>query len=324
MKIFSAIRPSGKLHIGNYLGTIKIWLKLQKKHDCIFAVADYHAITTPFKPKKLKQNIYNLILDFLALGIDPKKSLIIIQSHIPEHTELTWLLNSITPTSWLKRLPTYKEKTLENPGYNNIALLDYPVLMASDILLYKTKKVPVGQDQLPHIDIINEIIEKFNRLFGKTFNKVKPILTPTPKIMSLNDPTKKMSKSLGPESYIEIFENPETIKKKIKKAVTDSGKEIKYDEKNKPAISNLLRIYSEFSGLKISEIEKKYKNIGYAEFKKDLAEIIIKYFSQARKKRKELEKKPKTIKKIIENNIKIASKIAKKTIKEIKRKMGLI
>lgn len=324
MRIFSAIRPSGELHIGNYLGAIKNWLELQKQHDCIFAVADYHAITTPFKPKELKENIFNLILDFLALGINPKKSLIIIQSQIPQHTELTWILNAITPLSWLERLPTYKEKIEQTPKYNNVGLLDYPVLMAADILLYKTELVPVGEDQLPHIDITNEIADKFNNMFGPTLKRIKPILTPTPRIMSLNDPNKKMSKSLGFDSYIGVFEKPEIIKEKIKKALTDSGKEIKYDEKNKPAISNLMRIFKEFSKFEIPEIEKKYRNSNYAEFKKDLAETIIKYFDNARKKRETLEKKPKLVEKIARNGIKKASKIAEKTMKEIKNKIGLI
>lgn len=324
MRIFSAIRPSGELHIGNYLGAIKNWLELQKQHDCIFAVADYHAITTPFKPKELKENIFNLILDFLALGINPKKSLIIIQSQIPQHTELAWILNAITPLSWLERLPTYKEKIEQTPKYNNVGLLDYPVLMAADILLYKTELVPVGEDQLPHIDITNEIADKFNNMFGPTLKRIKPILTPTPRIMSLNDPNKKMSKSLGFDSYIGVFEKPEIIKEKIKKALTDSGKEIKYDEKNKPAISNLMRIFKEFSKFEIPEIEKKYRNSNYAEFKKDLAETIIKYFDNARKKRETLEKKPKLVEKIARNGIKKASKIAEKTMKEIKNKIGLI
>lgn len=324
MRVFSAIRPSGELHIGNYLGAIRSWLELQKKHECIFAVADYHAITTPFKPEELKQNISDLILDFLALGIDPKKSLIIIQSHIPEHTELTWILNTITPLAWLKRLPTYKEKTEQNPKYNNIGLLDYPVLMASDILLYKTEGVPVGEDQLPHLDITNEIADRFNAQFGNALKRIKAILTPTPKIMSLNDPTKKMSKSLGFESYIGVFEPEEIIREKIKKAMTDSGKKIKYDEENKPAISNLLRIYSELGGLEISAIEKKYQNKGYGDFKKDLAEVIIKYFEAARKKRTELTKKSKVVQKIINDGIKKASKIAQNTIEEVKQKMGLL
>jgi len=322
VKVFSGARPSGQLHIGNYLGAVKNWLKLQKKHECIFAVVDYHGITTPFNPKQIRQDTMNLVLDYLAAGIDPEKSLIIIQSHISEHTELAWILGSLTPISWLERIPTYKEKLNLHPKYRNLGLLAYPILMAADILLYKTTLVPVGEDQLPHIELTNDLARRFNQQFGKTFSPVKSIVLPAgARIMSLTDPLKKMSKT-GDES-IALTDSPDLIREKIKKAVTDSGKEIKYDQKTKPAISNLLTIYHLFSGKSIKEIEKRYKSKGYAEFKKDLAEVVIKGLRPFQEKRKEYEKNPRLVKKILAESEKKAQRIARKTMKEVKKRIGL-
>src|SRR3990167_9682715 len=182
IRVFSGIRPSGKLHLGNYLGAIKNWLELQNSaQQCIFAVVDYHGITTPYDPKTYQQQIMDVILDYLAAEIDPKKSLLIRQSKVPQHTELGWIFNTITPVSWVDRLPTYKEQ-LEKTGVNNMGLLDYPVLMAADILIYKSNMVPVGEDQMPHIDLTNEIAKRFNSNFGETFITVKPYLAQAKRI----------------------------------------------------------------------------------------------------------------------------------------------
>jgi len=324
MRVFSGMRPSGQLHIGNYLGAIKSWLNLQKKYQCIFAVVDYHGITTPFDIKNIKKDTLNVVLDYLATGIDPKKSIIIIQSQIPEHTELAWILGSLTPLSWLERIPTYKEKLALHPKHRNLGLLAYPVLMAADIVLYKANYVPVGEDQLPHIELTNAIIKRFNQMFGKTFPKVNGIVTDIgARIMSLTDPTQKMSKSV-PQGCIALSDSPKAIREKIKRAVTDSGKEIKYDEKNKPAISNLLAIYHLFSNKPIKKIEEQYKGKGYAEFKKDLAEIIIKGLKPIQEKRKMLEKNPQLVKKILTEGAKKGQKLAHQTMKEVKEKIGLV
>ena len=324
MRVFSGMRPSGQLHIGNYLGAIKSWLNLQKKYQCIFAVVDYHGITTPFDIKNIKKDTLNVVLDYLATGIDHKKSIIIIQSQIPEHTELAWILGSLTPLSWLERIPTYKEKLALHPKHRNLGLLAYPVLMAADIVLYKANYVPVGEDQLPHIELTNAIIKRFNQMFGKTFPKVNGIVTDIgARIMSLTDPTQKMSKSV-PQGCIALSDSPKAIREKIKRAVTDSGKEIKYDEKNKPAISNLLAIYHLFSNKPIKKIEEQYKGKGYAEFKKDLAEIIIKGLKPIQEKRKMLEKNPQLVKKILTEGAKKAQKLAHQTMKEVKEKIGLV
>lgn len=319
IQVFSGIRPSGRLHLGNYLGAIKSWLALQNKYRCIYAVVDLHGITTPFNPKEISKNTWDLLIDYLSCGLNPKKSLLIIQSFIPEHLELAWILGTITPCSWLKHIPTYKEKRAQHPEYVNLGLFSYPVLMAADILIYKSRFVPVGEDQLPHIELTNKIASRFNRMFGKTFPKVKAILTEGAKIMSLQDPLSKMSKT-GDEG-IALSDSPEEIRKKIKKAVTDSGDEIIF-KKDKPALSNLILIYHLLSGLSIKNIEKKYKGKGYAEFKRDLAEVVIRYLKHIREKRKKLEKNPDYIEKIIKKSAIEAKKIASQTLLEVKKKIG--
>ncbi len=320
--VFSGIRPSGRLHIGNYLGAIKNWLELQDKNQCIYAVVDYHAITTPFDPKTIGEETRDTILDYLAAGLDPKKSLLIIQSQIPEHTELAWIFGSITPLSWFERVPTYKEKVELHPTHINLGLLSYPALMAADILLYKATEVPVGQDQLPHLELTNQIARRFNNQFGKTFPEVKPILGEGAKILSLQDPTKKMSKT-GDES-VGLTDSPEEIERKIKKAVTDSGADIVYDPKEKPAISNLITIHHLFSGKDIKEIEKTYQGKGYGEFKTDLAEVVSEGLKQFREKRAELEKDNAYVENILKESQEKAREIAAHTMKDVRAKIGLI
>jgi tryptophanyl-tRNA synthetase len=323
MRIFSGMRPTGQLHIGNYLGALRNWVELQKKHSCIFAVVDYHGITTPFNPKTIHKDTMGLVLDYLAVGINPKKSMIIIQSQIPEHTELAWILSTLTPLGELERMTQFKEKSKEHKGNVNAGLFCYPVLMAADILLYKANLVPVGEDQVQHVELTRVLARKFNNKFGKVFPEPKAQLPKLgARIMSLTDPSKKMSKT-GDEG-IALNDSANEIRRKIKIAVTDSGKEIKYDEKKKPAISNLLTIYHLFSGKSISDLEKKYQGKGYAEFKKDLAEIIIKGLKPFQNRRKKLEKNPRLIEKILAEGRNKAQKIAQETMKEVKKKMGLI
>jgi tryptophanyl-tRNA synthetase len=330
-KVFSGIRPSGKLHLGNYLGAIKNWLELQNSaSQAIFAVVDYHGITTPYDPKTYQQQIMDVILDYLAAGVDPKKSLLIRQSKVPQHTELAWIFNTITPVSWLDRLPNYREKVhqVEESGdggksyQNNLSLLAYPVLMAGDILLYKSNLVPVGDDQKQHIDLTNEIGSRFNHVFqAEIFPNVKSHIAQGARIMSLQDPLKKMSKT--GDDGIALSDDPDTIRAKFKKATTDSGKEVKFDEKEKAGISNLLTIYSLLSGKEIKEIEKDYEGKGYVEFKNNLAEVAVEFLKPFQEKRKELEKDMKHVESILEKSEEKARSIAEKTIQEVKEKMGL-
>ncbi|MBI2063086.1 MAG: tryptophan--tRNA ligase [Candidatus Yanofskybacteria bacterium] len=324
-RIFSGIRPLGKLHLGNYLGAIKNWLELQNSPEterAIFAVVDYHGITTPFDPKTYHQQTMDAVLDFLAAGLDPDKSLLVLQSHIPQHTELAWIFNTITPIGWLERLPTYKEKLAETDSkYNHLGLLAYPVLMAADILVYKSNLVPIGDDQKAHIDITNEIAKKFNHMFGETFEPVKSHKAEGERIKSLQDPTKKMSKS-GDEG-IALNDSADTIHEKIKKAVTDSGHEVIFDPSKKPAISNLITVYHLLSQNSISEIEKKYGDKTYAEFKNDLAEVVVNFLKPFQQKRKELENNSAYVERILQESEERAKIIASSTLAEVKERMGL-
>jgi len=323
MRVFSGIRPTRELHIGNYLGSIYQWVKLQNENECFFGIMDYHAITTPFDPKKMERNIFETLIVYLAAGIDPKKSTIFVQSHVKEHTELAWILGTITPLGDLKRMTQFKEKSKKHPEYINAGLLNYPLLMAADILLYKTDLVPVGKDQVQHVELTREIARRFNKMFGKVFKEPKVLLSEGEKIMSLQNPKKKMSKTDDPKGCILLFDEPEEIEKKIMRAVTDLGREIKYDPVKKPGISNLLKIYSIFSEKGIEELEEKYKGKGYEEFKRDLAKLLIKKLEVFRKKKKELEKRKVYLKEILKKGAERAEKIAKLTMKEVREKMGL-
>jgi tryptophanyl-tRNA synthetase len=324
MRIFSGIRPTGDIHIGNYLGAIKQWIQLQEKGEGIFCIVDLHAITTPFDPKKMQEDILNLAIVYLASGLNPEKSILFVQSEVKEHTELAWILGNITPMGELKRMTQFKEKMKKHPQYINAGLLNYPLLMASDILLYQTDAVPVGKDQQQHVELTRTIARRFNQKFGKTFKEPKVLLQKFgAKIMSLDDPKKKMSKTDNPRGCIELFAEPSEIRKKIKNAVTDPGKEIKYDPAKKPGISNLLTIYSLFSKESIKELEKKFENKGYKEFKESLAELLIKRLEPFRKKRKELLSREVYIKDILKKGAEKARTIAQSTMIEVKRKMGL-
>ena len=324
MRVFSGIQPTGALHIGNYLGAIKQWIELQKQAECIFCIVDLHALTAPFNPKTLKDLILEKAIIYLVAGVDPEKSIIFIQSEVKEHTELTWLLNTVTPIGDLTRMTQYKEKARKFRKNVNAGLLNYPILMAADILLYQTDIVPVGEDQKQHVELTRTIARKFNQKFGQTF-KIPEARVPKigAKIMSLQEPTKKMSKSDSPETRIGIFDEPEEIKEKIIKAVTDTGKKISYNPKKKPGISNLLIIYSLFSGKSIKELENKFKGEGYAELKKSLANLLINYLEPFRRKQKELLSREVYIKEILNQGRKRAEVIAQSTLQEVKKKMGL-
>lgn len=323
--ILTGMRPTGVLHIGHYFGVIPELLQLQADGCELFLmIADLHALTTLEDSKNLAENSLILANTYLAAGIDPNKTTIFVQSQVGEHTELANIFSMITPVSILELNPTYKEMRAEHPKNNNLGLLAYPVLQAADILIYKATHVPVGKDQAPHIELAREISRRFNARFGKIFPEPKTILQKESKILSLQDPKKKMSKSHKKESYISLLDSPETIRKKIKIAVTDSGSEIKYDEKKKPAVSNLLTIYSLLSQKPIKEIEKMYKNSGYADFKKDLAEVIIAGLAPLQKKYKELKKNPEQVKSILKQGALNAKQTASMTMETVCRKVGFL
>jgi len=325
MRVFSGIQPSGTIHIGNYLGALKQWVELQKKAECIFCIVDLHAITIPYQPKKLQENILDAAICYLAAGLNPEKSILFVQSEVKEHAELGWLLNTITPLGELHRMTQYKDKSKQFKKSVHAGLLNYPVLMAADILLYQTDIVPVGKDQKQHVELAKTLAKKFNSTFGKTFKIPKVYIPKTgAKIMALNKPRNKMSKSLGPDCYISLFDEPTVIKKKIMSAVTDTGRKIKYDPKKKPGISNLLTIYSLFSDKPIKKLEKDFSNKGYSEFKKSLVNLLTNSLKPFREKRKELIKRKVYVKEILKQGTKKAQNIASLNIFDIKKRMGLI
>jgi tryptophanyl-tRNA synthetase len=323
-RIFSGIQPSGQLHLGNYLGAIKNWVKLQDEYDSIFCVVDLHAITVPQDPQELLKKTIEVAKIYLAAGIDPKKCAIFIQSHVPEHSELAWILNTIAKIPELEKMTQLKDKTQKGGRESSsVGLFDYPVLMAADIILYDTQVVPVGEDQLQHIEITRTLARRFNQKFGETFVVPEPFITKEGmRIMALDDPSKKMSKSAASVyNYIALTDDAETVRKKIKKAVTDSGTEIVYAEE-KPALQNLINIYSILAEKTPKEIEKKYAGRGYADFKKDLAEVIVNFLTPFQKRISEL-----TDEKVLQILREGAAKVrplAKNKLDEIKKKIGFI
>src|SRR3989344_2424610 len=324
MRIFSGIRPTGSLHLGNYLGAIKQWIDLQETHECVFCIVDLHAITTPYDKKELQKNIFETLIVYLAAGINPEKSVIFVQSHIKEHPELAWLLGTITPLGELQRMTQFKEKSKTNKAYINAGLLSYPVLMAADILLYRAEAVPVGKDQGQHVELTRSIAKKFNQKFGQTFKEPESLIPKEgAKIMSLTDPKRKMSKSDDPKSCIFLFDSPEDITKKIMSSTTDSGKEVKYNITKKPGISNLLTIYSLLTSRTTQQLEKEFEKKSYSEFKKSLAEVVVNYLEPFRRKQKELMTRETYIQEILKRGQERALTISQITMQEVKEKMGL-
>lgn len=322
--IVSGIKPSGELHIGNYLGVLKKAVELQNsgKYTPYYFIADYHSLTQRYNSKEKAAEIFKIAVDVLAMGLDPKKSVIFVQSHVSEHTNLAWIFNTITPVGKLQNMIEYKEKLSEGQ-IPNVGLMDYPVLMAADILLYKASYVPVGEDQRQHLELTREIVRTFNDRFGKTFKEPKVVTTKGTRIMSLANPTKKMSKSI-PNGCIYLADSPAIIREKIKRAVTDSFSTIEFDPEKRPAISNLILIYSEFSGLSTALVVKKFKDKNYAEFKNSLSLVVIEKLATFQTRRNKLLKNKKSVMSILVGGAKKAGKVASKTMKEVKKKAGLI
>ena len=320
--LISGIQPSGKLHLGNYLGALKNFVDLQNsdKYQCMFFIADYHSLTESYTPEEKQKQILDLTATYLAAGLNPKKSTIFLQSDAPATTELAWILSTLTPFGELRRMTQFKDKSSNEEDSVNIGLFTYPVLMAADILLYDAKFVPVGDDQLQHLELARTLARKFNSRFHKTFFEPQPILTKTPRLMSLDNPNKKMSKS-SPEGCVFIDDHPALIDAKIKKAVTDSGSAIRFDEKGKPGISNLLTLMSDLSGKSISELESVFTGQNYGEFKHAVADTVIDYFHKFRERKLALMKKPKRLLKILKLGQKKAAALATAKMKVIKKRI---
>ncbi|HUC31070.1 MAG TPA: tryptophan--tRNA ligase [Candidatus Paceibacterota bacterium] len=321
--VVSGIKPSGRLHIGNYLGAMKNYVELQNSgtYQCYFFIADLHAITEPQDPKELTTNIIDVTANFLATGIDPKKSVIFQQSQVAAHAELAWILNTISPLGELERMTQFKDKSAKSAANINMGLFDYPVLMAGDVFLYNAEFIPVGDDQLQHLELARTLARKFNTRFGQTFREPKGLLTQTPRIMSLKDPTKKMSKS-EPDGCIFLDDSPELIKKKLARAVTDSDAAIAYDPEKKPGLSNLLEIYGAFTDKDPLAIAIEFEGKQYSDLKTSLADLIADHFKKFREAKKKLIAKPAAIKKVLAAGSKKAGLVATKKMAEVKKKVG--
>ncbi len=322
-RVFSGIQPTGQIHLGNYLGAIKHWVEMQDEYENLFCVVNSHAITLPIDPKFLKSQTYELVKLLLACGISPKQSGLFIQSEVDEHPALAWLLNCQVSMGEMQRMTQFKDKSLKNPKSVNVGLFNYPILMASDILLYQSDLVPVGEDQKQHLELTRNIAEKFNRDFGNCFKVPEPLIAKVgARVMGLDDPKVKMSKShQGANHAIFLLDEPDIIVKKIKKAATDSTGVIAFDEKRE-GIFNLLNIYMLLSDESPENIEERFKNKGYGDFKKELAEVVIQSLKPIQEKYKEISDDE--VKAILNGGAKKARPLARATYQKAKELMGLV
>jgi tryptophanyl-tRNA synthetase len=321
-RIFSGVQPSGPLHLGNYLGAFRNWVELQHEYESFFCIVNLHAITVPQDPLELAQRTRETARLYVALGIDPKISTIFVQSDVAEHTELTWMLNCVSRISELERMTQYKDKARKQQENIKVGLFDYPVLMASDILLYQTDLVPVGDDQRQHLELTRDIAIRFNRDYGETF-KVPDAFIPKvgARIMSLSDPAKKMSKSDDDaNSRILLMDHADTIQKKFKRAVTDSGTEIRFDE-SRPAINNLLEIYHLMTGTTPQAVEDHFAGKGYAQLKGDLAEATIEFLHPIQQRVREISEE--RLDEILGQGREKARQIARVTLEQVFQLTGL-
>lgn len=324
-RILSGIKPTGQPHLGNYLGMLKQSVALQREssYERFYFVADLHALTVRQDPKTFAQVTLNTAIILLALGLDPERSTIFVQSQVPEHTELAWILNTLTPIGELKRMTQFKEKADEQSENVNFGLLDYPVLMTADIILYKSELIPVGDDQAQHVETARVLVRKFHNRYGKLFPEPKALFTHAKRIMSLVDPTKKMSKTHGEKSYIALTDEPDVILQKVSKAVTATSGGKKMD----PGVENLFTIMREVSPAEtVQRFEEQQKggSIRYAELKKQLANNLAEHLAPFRKRRAELTKKETYVKDVLEEGRKKASAIAQETMEEVRKKVGLL
>ncbi|MDP9437207.1 MAG: tryptophan--tRNA ligase [Actinomycetota bacterium] len=324
-RVFSGIQPSGRSHLGTYLGALKNWVSVQDDHDCLFCIVDLHALTVPQDPKVLRANVREMAALYVAVGLDPEKSVIFRQSRVSEHTELAWLLNCVARVGELSRMTQFKDKAQKGGADSaSVGLYDYPVLQAADVLLYNAHLVPVGEDQRQHLELMRTLARRFNGLYGETFVVPEPmILDVGARVMALDDPTSKMSKSAPtPAGYVELLDEPDVIRRKIRRAKTDSGSEV-ISSPDKPAITNLLNIYAGLTGLPVSEIEARYEGRGYGDFKKDLGEVVVEALSPIRERALELLDDPKELDDLLESGAERARDVAHATLRDAWTRMGL-
>ena len=325
-RIFSGVQPSGKLTLGNYLGAIRNFGMLQDEYECLYCVVDLHAITVRQNPADLRRQTLEVLAQYLACGLDPQKSTLFIQSHVPAHAELAWVLNCYTMFGEASRMTQFKDKSARHADNVNVGLFDYPVLMAADILLYQTDMVPVGVDQLQHIELARNIAQRFNGVYSDTFTMPEPYIPKAgAKIMSLADPARKMSKSdENQNGYILLMDKPEDIMRKFKRAVTDSDARIVMDPENKPGVSNLISIYALATGKTIEEVEAEFAGKGYGDFKPAVGEAVVELLRPIREQTEDLLKNKDYLEQVYRSGAQKASYLARKTIDKVYRKVGFV
>ena len=321
--IYSAVQPSGNLTIGNYLGAIRNWVRLQDEYDCFYAIADLHAITVRQEPAELRRRTLELAALYLACGIDPEKCALYVQSQVPQHAELCWVLNTIAYVGEMSRMTQFKDKSRKHADNINMGLMDYPVLMAADILLYGTQCVPVGADQKQHVEIARDLAIRFNNRYGETFTVPEPLIMRSgAKICSLQEPTKKMSKSdENPNASVYLTDDRDTILRKLRRAVTDSGSEIRFSE-DKPGVSNLLTIYSVFRGCTVEEAEREFAGKGYGDLKTAVGETVADVLAPVQAEQKRLLSDKTYLQEVLSSGAEKAYKAARRTLSKVYRRVG--
>jgi tryptophanyl-tRNA synthetase len=323
-RVFSGIQPTGEIHIGRYVGAVRNWVNMQETYDNIICVVDLHAITVPQDPTLLKERIHKFTGLLLAAGIDPDRTILFIQSHVSAHAELAWILNCFIPIGWAQRMTQYKEKSQKQKEQASLGLFAYPSLMASDILLYDTNTVPVGEDQKQHVELTRDVAQRFNSMYGETFTLPEPLISDIgARIMGLDDPTKKMSGSEnGPGHSIDLLDTADEIRSKIMRATTDSLREIRFDEE-RPGIFNLLSIYQSFTDIPEPEIEARFEGKGYSDMKKELAEVVIEGIRPVQERFSEITAESSYIEKVVKEGADKARPMADKKLTDVRKKVGL-
>ncbi|TNM40388.1 tryptophan--tRNA ligase [Nocardioides albidus] len=327
-RVLSGIQPTAdSFHLGNYMGALRQWVDLQRDHQPFFFIADQHAITTDWDPKLLRERTLRGAAQLLAAGIDPARSAIFVQSHVPAHAQLAWVLNGLAGFGEARRMTQFKDKSAKGgEGAASVGLFAYPVLMAADILLYRPHYVPVGEDQRQHLELTRDLAQRFNSRFKKTFRLPEPyILKATAKIYDLQEPTKKMSKSGStPNGIIEMLEDPARSAKKIRSAVTDSGTEIRFDLEEKPGVSNLLTIYSALTGESVASLEEQYAGRMYGDLKKDLAEVVVGFVTPFRDRTLELLDNQDHLMQVLAQGAETAGAVAESTLRDVYQQVGFV
>jgi tryptophanyl-tRNA synthetase len=327
-RVLSGIQPTAdSFHLGNYLGALRQWVALQDSHDAFYCVVDLHAITVPQDPAVLRRRTRVAAAQLFGAGLDPDRCTVFVQSHVPEHTELTWMLECITGFGEASRMVQFKDKSARaGADAASVGLFTYPVLQAADILLYQTDQVPVGEDQRQHLELTRDLAQRFNHRFGPTFAVPRPyILAEVAKITDLDNPTAKMGKSTSsPQGIVDVLEDPASIRRKIARAVTDSGSDIRADDEAKPGITNLLRIYSALTGESVPSLEQRYAGAGYGTFKKDLAEVVVSAFAPIRERTEKMLSDEEQLDRLLAHGAARARKVASATMATVRDRMGFL